>query len=93
MSNDASIITSGQKDNLREICDFCNPLRCRICERRLSIIPIILPLLAKNDLIYAKDLGRLARVNTALRRYICVDSSEDIRAHLLFKKWQSMSRP
>ena len=75
----------------RETCDFCNPLRCRTCEKRISMIPSILSLLARNGSIGVGDLGRLASVSPMIHRYICVESDEDIWAHLPFKKWHSTS--
>ena len=91
----SSILSCEEKSSslakFRESCDFCNPLRCRTCEKRISTIPSILSLLVKNDFLHAKDLGRLACASATLYRHICDESDEDIWAHLLFKKWHSTS--
>jgi len=82
-------LKSSQIWRFRETCNFCDPMRCRSCEKRVQMLPSIIPIVLKNDFIGVRDLAVLACASHQLRQYICVDSDGDIWSSLLHEKWPS----
>lgn len=78
--------------NCKDTCKFCNPMLCRVREKRIQMIPFVVSILIKNDFIGAKELGELACTSRGLKRYICSDSDDDTWSTLLHKKWPSTSK-
>lgn len=72
-----------------DTCNFCRPRRCRACDERISMIPPIISLLVKHNLIDARELGTLSSVSHLLHRFICVDSDDEIWSYLLHSGWPS----
>jgi len=75
--------------SFRETCNFCDPMRCRACEKRIQMLPSIIPIILKNDFIGVRDLAVLACASHQMRQYICFDSDDDIWSSLLHEKWPS----
>ena len=70
----------------RETCNFCDLMRCRTCEKRIKVIPSVIPIILKNGFIGIKELGNLACVSRGLKQCIYVDIV-DIWSMLLHEKW------
>mmetsp|Transcript_26057 Transcript_26057/g.40417 ORF Transcript_26057/g.40417 Transcript_26057/m.40417 type:complete len:509 (+) Transcript_26057:85-1611(+) len=73
----------------KDICDFCHPLRCQTCEKRVSMIPSVISLLVESDFIGVKELGMLSCTSKLFHKFICSDSDDDIWFYLLQRNWPS----
>lgn len=61
--------------------------RCRSCEKRISYFPTIISLLVELDFIGARQIDALACTSSMLRKFISVDSDEELWSSFLRSKW------